>query len=373
MRVLAALSGGVDSAVAAARLVREGRDVVGVHLRTGVESDGASAGGARSCCGADDARDARQVAGALGIPFYVVDVSDAFVQVTDDFVAAYAAGETPNPCVICNKHVKFGRLVEIAHGLGAERVATGHYARVSDGPGGRRRLQRAIDPSKDQSYVLYALSQAQLAAAEFPLGETPKTEIRAEARRLALHVADKRDSQDLCFVPNGDYRAYLRENAPEALVPGEFVDSEGTVIGTHEGAAGFTIGQRKGLPAVGEPRYVADVNAADGRVTVVSRPELMRRYVGVVDVNWIDRDAPPVGTEIGIEARIRHASSAKSAVLRVLPGGAAEVRFEEPVFAPARGQALVAYIEEQMVLCGGRILTATDAPTRAARGASEAP
>lgn len=370
MRVLAALSGGVDSAVAAARLVRAGRDVVGVHLRTGVESDGESAGGARSCCGADDARDARQVAGALDIPFYVVDVADAFLQVTDDFVAAYAAGETPNPCVICNKYVKFGRLLEIARGLGAARVATGHYARVSDAPGGRRRLQRAVDPSKDQSYVLYSLSQEQLAAAEFPLGGTPKSEIREEARRLAIHVADKRDSQDLCFVPGGDYRAYLRENAPDALVPGEFVDSDGAVIGRHEGAAGFTIGQRKGLPAVGEPRYVADVRASDGQVTVAARQELMRQYVGVVDVNWIETDAPPEGTSVRIEARIRHASSAKPAALRVLAGGAVEVRFDEPVFAPARGQALVAYVEDQVVLCGGRILTATDTPTRAAPATS---
>ncbi len=370
MRVIAALSGGVDSAVAAARLVREGHDVLGVHLRTGVEADGQSAGGARSCCGADDARDARQVASRLGIPFYVVDVADAFAAVTADFVAAYAKGATPNPCVVCNKEVKFGRLVEIAHGLGAERVATGHYARIETRADGRQRLLRAIDPSKDQSYVLYPLSQAQLGAAMFPLGDTAKREIRAEAEVLGLHVAGKPDSQDLCFVPGGDYRRYLKEHAPNVLVAGDVVDASGAVVGQHDGAAGFTIGQRRGLPAVGEPRYVTDVDAEGGKVTIVQRDDLMMRTVGVVQLNWIDQDEPDVGAAFRVQARIRHAGGSTAAELRVQRHGQVEVVFDEPVFAPARGQALVAYLEDDAILCGGTILAA--ARTSAPRGQEHA-
>ncbi|MDJ0974295.1 MAG: tRNA 2-thiouridine(34) synthase MnmA [Planctomycetota bacterium] len=360
MRVLCALSGGVDSAVAAARLVRDGHDVVGVHLRTGVEADGQAAGGTRSCCGADDARDARQVAAALDIPFYVVDVADAFRAVTDDFVAAYASGATPNPCVICNKEVKFGRLVEIARGLGAAAVATGHYARLETRADGRVRLRRAVDASKDQSYVLYPLSQAQLAAARFPLGDTPKEDIRREAEALDLHVAGKRDSQDLCFVPDGDYRRYLAEHAPDVLVPGEVVDETGRVVGTHDGAAGYTIGQRRRLPAMGTPHYVKAVDAEAGRVTIAGRDALEKRVVGVVNVNWVDCDAPEPGASFAVHARIRHAGAAEAGTLRVLPHGQVEVHFDAPVFAPARGQALVAYVENDVVLCGGTILAARD-------------
>lgn len=354
MRILAALSGGVDSAVAAARLKREGAEVVGVHLRTGVQADGEGAGGARSCCGADDARDARQVAARLEVPFYVVDVSDAFADVLEEFVVAYAAGLTPNPCVTCNARVKFGRLKQVATELGCEAVATGHYARRAKGEDGRWRLLRARDRRKDQTYVLYRLDQAQLAAARFPLGDTEKGDVREEAAALGLSVAAKPDSQDLCFVPRGDYRLYLRREAPDALVAGEIVDEDGAVIGEHDGAAAFTVGQRRGLPAVGRPRYVTHVNATSGRVEVASRTRALRSRVEARDANWIDVAEPAEGTIFPVEARIRHAAETQPATLICLGAGRIEVAFEEPAFAPAPGQALVAYAGDA-VLCGGRI------------------
>lgn len=360
MRILVALSGGVDSAVAAARLQRGGVDVVAVHLRIGVGAEGATAGGGRSCCGADDARDARQIAAQLGVPFYVIDVAEAFSGVLREFVEAYASGRTPNPCVTCNSTVKFGRLREIANDLGCEGVATGHYARVERGPGGRLRLLRALDRSKDQTYVLYRLDQEQLAASRFPLGNAArKADVRAEAAALGLPVATKPDSQDLCFVPDGDYRRYLEDHAPEALVPGEIVDETGRVIGRHDGAAGFTVGQRRGLPALGAPRYVTRVDPGTRRVHVAPRDGALARGIAARDVNWIEHEEPPTGTHIRVDARIRHASEARAADLEVTGRGLIHVTFDEDVFAPAPGQALVAYVGEA-VLCGGVI--ARDGP-----------
>jgi tRNA-specific 2-thiouridylase len=369
MRVLCALSGGVDSAVSAARLVAQGADVVAVHYRTGATAaDPAAAASSRSCCGVDDARDARAVAAALGIPFYVVDVADVFLsEVVGGFVAAYAAGRTPNPCVTCNGKVKFGRLRELAAAFSAEAVATGHYARTAPRAGGGVRLLRGVDPRKDQSYVLATLRQEQLEVAVFPLGASRKEEVRAEARARGLPVADKPDSQELCFVEGGDVRAALRALAPKAARAGEVVATDGRVLGRHDGAAGFTVGQRRGVRvASAAALYVTDVDPAAGRVTVGDRAACLRDRVVVGDANWIDEPAAPAGEErtFRVEARIRHAAAPLPATLLDRGDGVLEVVFDEPAFAPAPGQLLVAYRGDAVLVAGE--MGASRAPSPAA-------
>ncbi len=368
MRVLIALSGGVDSAVAAARLKREGAEVVAVHYRTGVTgTDPEAPVAARSCCGVDDARDARAVAARLGIPFYVVDVSEEFQsKVVGAFVAAYLGGTTPNPCIACNQLVKFGRLGTFARELGAEAVATGHYARTAARADGGVRLLRGLDLRKDQSYVLYGLDQAQLALARFPLGDARKDDVRAEARGLGLGVAEKPDSQELCFVPTGDHRAVLEERAPGTLRPGPIVHRDGRELGTHGGAAAFTVGQRRGLGvAAGEPLYVETVEPDANRVRVAPRAALLRTEVRFGPVHAVDVDPSqgPGGGPYRVEVRIRHAMAPVAGTLDWGEDGTGTVRFEEPVFAPAPGQALVAYRGEA-VLCGGPILAGARPPAR---------
>lgn len=367
MRILTALSGGVDSAVAAARLQRDGAEVIAVHYRTGATGTDAGAPvAARSCCGVDDARDARAVAARLGIPFYVVDVSEAFqAQVVGAFVSSYLAGTTPNPCIACNQLVKFGRLRTLARELGAEAVATGHYARTAPRPGGGVRLLKGLDPRKDQSYVLYGLDQGQLAIARFPLGDARKDDVRAEARALGLGVAEKPDSQELCFVPTGDHRAVLQERAPGALRPGPIVGPDGRELGRHGGAAAFTVGQRRGLGvAAKEPLYVEAVEPGSNRVRVAPRAALLRRSVRFGPIHAVDLDSPQgaAGGPYRVEARIRHAMAPVPGELTWGTDGTGAVRFDEPVFAPAPGQALVAY-RGDAVLCGGPILAERREPT----------
>ncbi len=271
MRVVAALSGGVDSAVAAARAVEAGHDVTGIHLAL-ARNPQSHRTGARGCCTLEDARDARRVADVLGIPFYVWDLSERFAEdVMDDFVAEYAAGRTPNPCLRCNEKIKFSAVLDRALGLGFDAVATGHYAQIVDGPGGRE-LHRAVDLAKDQSYVLAVLDAGQLAGAMFPLGGSTKVEVRAEAARRGLLVADKPDSHDICFIPDGDTGGFLRERLGDA--PGDVVDAEsGETLGHHDGAFAFTVGQRRGLH-LGRPsddggrRYVIGVDVPSSTVLV---------------------------------------------------------------------------------------------------------
>ncbi|HZE18136.1 MAG TPA: tRNA 2-thiouridine(34) synthase MnmA, partial [Mycobacterium sp.] len=266
MRVLAAMSGGVDSSVAAARMVEAGHDVVGVHLALS-SAPGTLRTGSRGCCSKEDAHDARRVADVLGIPFYVWDFAQRFKEdVIDDFVSSYARGETPNPCVRCNQRIKFSSLSAKALSLGFDAVATGHYARLSGG-----RLRRAVDRHKDQSYVLAVLTADQLRHAAFPIGDTPKPQIRAEAARRGLAVAEKPDSHDICFIPSGDTRAFL--GARIGVRRGAVVDAQGAVLAEHDGVHGFTIGQRKGLGIAGpgpdgRPRYVTAIDAATATVHV---------------------------------------------------------------------------------------------------------
>ncbi|MDT5241591.1 MAG: tRNA-uridine 2-sulfurtransferase, partial [Mycobacterium sp.] len=272
MRVLVAMSGGVDSSVAAARMVDAGHDVVGVHLALS-SAPGTLRTGSRGCCSKEDAGDARRVADILEIPFYVWDFADRFKDdVIDDFVASYARGETPNPCVRCNERIKFSALSARALALGFDAVATGHYARLSDG-----RLRRAIDGDKDQSYVLGVLTAEQLRHAVFPIGDTPKPRIREEAAHRGLAVADKPDSHDICFIPSGDTQAFL--GARIGVRRGAVVDGSGAVLAEHDGVHGFTIGQRKGLGIAGpgpegRPRYVTAIDAESGTVHVGDAAEL---------------------------------------------------------------------------------------------------
>ncbi|WP_348536818.1 tRNA 2-thiouridine(34) synthase MnmA [Nocardia carnea] len=302
MRVLAAMSGGVDSAVAAARAVDAGHEVVGVHLALS-SAPGTLRTGSRGCCSKEDAGDARRAADVLGIPFYVWDFADRFKEdVIDDFVAAYAAGETPNPCLRCNEKIKFSALADRAVALGFDAVVTGHYARLADGV-----LRRALDADKDQSYVLAVLTAEQLKRAMFPVGDTPKPQIRAEAAERGLAVADKPDSHDICFIPSGDTRAFL--GAKIGIRPGAIVDSGGAELGRHDGVHGFTIGQRKGLGLPGpgpdgKPRYVTEIDPDSGTVQVGSADDLQVWSIDAERAVWTGGTAPigPVDCVVQVRA-----------------------------------------------------------------------
>jgi tRNA-specific 2-thiouridylase len=293
MRLLAAMSGGVDSAVAAARAVDAGHDVTGVHLALAKVPQSLRTG-ARGCCSVEDARDARRAADVIGIPFYVWDLAERFgADVVDDFVAEYAAGRTPNPCLRCNEKIKFSAVLDRAVGLGFDAVVTGHHARLVDG-----RLFRSVDLGKDQSYVLAVLRADQLARAVFPLGDSTKTEVRAEAAERGLAVADKPDSHDICFIADGDTRGFLARQLGEA--PGDIVDADtGAVVGSHQGTFGFTVGQRRGLAlersADGAPRYVLSLSPKTNTVTVGTAERLAVDEVVAVGPVWTTGRAPASG------------------------------------------------------------------------------
>ena len=343
MRVLAAMSGGVDSAVAAARAVEAGHDVVGVHLALS-ETPAALRGGSRGCCSREDAGDARRAADVLDIPFYVWDFAARFgAEVVDDFVAAYANGQTPNPCVRCNEKIKFAALLDRAVGLGFDAVCTGHYARLcrEDDP---PTLRRAVDAGKDQSYVLAVLTAAQLRHAMFPIGDTPKTRIRAEAAARGLRVADKPDSHDICFIPSGDTRGFLADRL--GARPGEVVDAgSGEVLARHDGVHGFTVGQRRGLglgrPAAdGRPRYVLGIEPASGTVRVGPAEAL---DVSVIDARrpvWSAGAVPDGPFTCTVQVRA-HGGVAPATVH---PEGAElHVELDTPLRGVAPGQVLALY------------------------------
>ncbi|HVC45168.1 MAG TPA: tRNA 2-thiouridine(34) synthase MnmA [Candidatus Binataceae bacterium] len=355
-RVLVAMSGGVDSSVAAAILREQGYDVVGVAMRLKTDEALAPARRRATCCSYEDFEDARRVAERMDFPFYVVDLrADFAARVIGNFVAEYIAGRTPNPCVMCNREIKFDRLWSRARALEADFVATGHYARIERGPDGRFHLLRAADSTKDQSYFLFPLGQRELARTLFPLGAMTKHEVRARARALGLANADKPESQEICFVPDGDYAQFVARAAPPAqLRPGNIVDGAGHAIARHAGVHNFTVGQRRGLGiATGAPRYVRSIDAASGDVIVGARDELISAGLVAAQVSLVD-PAAAAGIDAPLEVKIRYRHPPLPARMRLLGGDRAEVRFARGGPAVTPGQACVFYRGDE-VLGGGFI------------------
>src|SRR5487761_1343393 len=379
------MSGGVDSSVSAHLLRAAGHEVIGLFMRHGASSPAAcatgnivaplaernrgrplqntaagpplpiaSAGHKQGCCGASDAADARRVADRLDIPFYAVDFAEEFGRIMDYFTAEYTAGRTPNPCVMCNNWLKFGRLREYADDIGAEWIASGHYARLEPAgrPGEPPALRRGIDDSKDQSYVLFGIDREVLPRVLFPVGDRRKAEIRDIARQLGLRVAEKKDSQEICFVPDGDYARFVRSRRGESDLSGEIVTTSGEVVGRHEGIEHFTIGQRKGLGlAFGEPRYVVRLEPEARRVVIGQREELLREELTARGANWL---VDPPRQPLECEVKIRYRSGAVPATVSPLDAGRLHVRLHEPRSGVAPGQAVVCYSGDR-VLGGGWI------------------
>jgi len=355
VRVIVAMSGGVDSSVAAAILAEQGYDVVGIAMR--LAPDGAPRTDRRgSCCSYDDFEDARRVAELMNFPFYVVDLRDEFsARVIAPFVGEYLSGRTPNPCLLCNRDIKFDRLWDRAGALGAGYIATGHYARIERDAHGAFRLLKAVDARKDQSYFLFTLGQNQLSRTLFPLGSMTKDEVREKARKMRLANAEKPESQEICFVPGGDHAAFIEQRSrPGQIRAGNVVDSAGHSLARHGGIHRFTIGQRRGLGiAAGEPLYVSRINPDNGDVTVGSRGELSAAGFRAANLTWVDPRIP-ASSDLDVEVKIRYRHPAVAARLRILAGDRAEVSFgrENPAVTP--GQACVFYRGEE-VLGGGCI------------------
>ena len=350
------MSGGVDSSVAAALLAEQGHDVIGVSMQlydnSQVTESGQRAFG--TCCTIDDLYDARRVAATIGIPHYIVNFESQFGEhVISNFVREYVAGRTPIPCSHCNSDLKFAELLDRATAYDAEQLATGHYARITRDARGAYHLHRGADDAKDQTYFLFSLTQQQLSRAAFPVGHLDKDSVRAHALRLNLHVTSKPDSQEICFVPDGDYASFIERTAPEAARPGTVIDNDGCVLGTHAGVHRFTIGQRKGLGlSSSEPLYVLAIKPESAQVVVGSRDALGRTQLTATGVNWVSGEAPR--DWLAVSAQIRHRHQAAPARVRRTDEGRIELEFDAPQTAITPGQAVVFYDGDE-VLGGGWI------------------
>ncbi|HUO09513.1 MAG TPA: tRNA 2-thiouridine(34) synthase MnmA [Phycisphaerae bacterium] len=390
-KVVVAMSGGVDSSVAAALLQKQGYDCVGVFMRLGNdpsdltdadveliacspekraahEEEMRKSSGKQpkahhqGCCSSSDAADARYVAGLLDIPFYALNFQHDFGGIIDYFVREYNRGRTPNPCVRCNEYLKFGKLSRYAKAIGADYVATGHYARIAHGPNGEPQLLRGMDTRKDQSYVLFGVPRDELAHMLLPIGDMEKSNVRQLAEELGLPVFNKPDSQEICFVPDNDYANLVARKSPETVRPGQFVDSSGKAVGDHPGHQHFTIGQRKGIGlAFGYPIYVTGIDPASNTVTLGKKEDLLHRSLTAREVNWIVGD--PVGpTEpLRCRAKIRYNSEPAPATALITAPDHLTVRFDNPVLAITPGQAVVCYdLHSEQLLGGGWIDTVSE-------------
>ncbi len=350
LKALIAMSGGVDSSVAAYLMKQAGYDCIGAMMRL---FDGDAEGRESTCCSLEDAEDARAIAFRLGIPFYVFNFTGDFkAQVIDRFISAYERGLTPNPCIDCNRFLKFERLYGRAKELGCDCIVTGHYARIEQSSG-RYLLKKALDASKDQSYVLYAMTQEQLAHTRFPLGETEKTETRSIAKEQGFCNARKKDSQDICFVPDGDYAKVIEDYTGKQYPPGRFVDSTGNTLGEHGGLIRYTVGQRKGLGiSAPELLYVCEKRTKENEVVLGSDETLYKKELNVGDFNWIAYEYPP--EQLRAKVRIRYRQPEQWATITSTNGISVHIEFDEPQRAVAPGQAAVVY-DRDIVLGGGII------------------